>query len=122
MDELAKRITEYAATVDEANKRTLDPIIVELMRDRGLTYVGIIGEEGDDKQIRLGGLAGSQTQRTSRKLDTEPHRVSRNIPQDIVRDTLLREPSINPLKVGGVENWLAIFRLGRAQHVAYQLC
>jgi len=43
MDELAKRITEYAATVDEANKRTLDPIIVELMRDRGLTYVGIIG-------------------------------------------------------------------------------
>jgi hypothetical protein len=25
MDELAQRITEYAATVDEANKRTLDP-------------------------------------------------------------------------------------------------
>ena len=37
MDELAQRITEYAATVDEANKRTLDPIIIELMRDRGLT-------------------------------------------------------------------------------------
>jgi hypothetical protein len=37
MDELAQRITDYAATVDEANKRTLDPIIVELMCDRGLT-------------------------------------------------------------------------------------
>jgi hypothetical protein len=35
MDELAQRIPEYAATVDEANKRTLDPIIVELMRGRG---------------------------------------------------------------------------------------
>ena len=37
MDQLAQRITEYAATVDEANKRTLDTIIIELMRDRGLT-------------------------------------------------------------------------------------
>jgi hypothetical protein len=37
MDELAQHITEYAATVDEANKRTLDPIIIELMRGRGLT-------------------------------------------------------------------------------------
>jgi hypothetical protein len=37
VDELAQRITEYAATVDEANKRTLDPIIVELMCDLGLT-------------------------------------------------------------------------------------
>lgn len=35
MDQLAQRITEYAATVDEANKRTLDTIIIELMRDRG---------------------------------------------------------------------------------------
>jgi hypothetical protein len=102
--------------VDVVRVATLGPCTADV------TDVGIIGEEGDDKQIRPGGLAGSQTQRTSRKLDTEPHRVSRNIPQDIVRDTLLREPSINPLKVGGVENWLAIFRLGRAQHVAYQLC
>jgi hypothetical protein len=31
-------------------------------------------EEEDDKQIGLGGLAGSQAQRNSRKLDTEPHR------------------------------------------------
>jgi hypothetical protein len=37
MDELAHRITDYAVTVDEANKRTLDPFIIELMRDRGLT-------------------------------------------------------------------------------------
>jgi hypothetical protein len=37
MDELTQRITEYAATVHEANKRTLDPIIIQLMRDRGLT-------------------------------------------------------------------------------------
>ena len=37
LDELGQRITEYAATVDEANKRTLDAIIVELMRDRDLT-------------------------------------------------------------------------------------
>jgi hypothetical protein len=37
MDELAHGITEYAATVHEANKRTLDPIIIEWMRDRGLT-------------------------------------------------------------------------------------
>jgi hypothetical protein len=37
MDELAQHINEYAATVDEANKRTLDPIIIELMRGRGLT-------------------------------------------------------------------------------------
>jgi hypothetical protein len=40
MDEPAQRITdvyeEYAATVNEANKRTLDPINIELMRDRGL--------------------------------------------------------------------------------------
>lgn len=36
-DELAQRITDYAATVDEANKRTLGPVIVELIRDRGLT-------------------------------------------------------------------------------------
>jgi hypothetical protein len=34
MNELTRRITEYAATIDEANKRTLDPIIIELMRDR----------------------------------------------------------------------------------------
>ena len=34
MDELAQRITRYAAIVDEANKRTLGPIIVELMRSR----------------------------------------------------------------------------------------
>jgi hypothetical protein len=34
-DELAQRITEYAATVGEANKRTLDPVIIELMRQRG---------------------------------------------------------------------------------------
>jgi len=33
MPELAQRITEYAASVHEANKRTLDPIIIELMRD-----------------------------------------------------------------------------------------
>ena len=32
--ELAQRITDYAASVHEANKRTLDPIIVELMPDR----------------------------------------------------------------------------------------
>jgi hypothetical protein len=37
MDELVQRITEYAASVDEANKRTLDPIVIELMSDRGLT-------------------------------------------------------------------------------------
>lgn len=36
-NELAQRITDYAAMVDEADKRTLDPIIAELMRDRGLT-------------------------------------------------------------------------------------
>lgn len=36
MDELARRTTEYAAEVDEANKRTLDPIIIELLRDREL--------------------------------------------------------------------------------------
>jgi hypothetical protein len=34
MDQLTQRITEYAATVHEANMRTLDPIIIELMRDR----------------------------------------------------------------------------------------
>jgi hypothetical protein len=33
MDELAQRIAEYAAAVDVANKRTLDPIIIELLRD-----------------------------------------------------------------------------------------
>jgi hypothetical protein len=37
MDQLAQRIAEYAATVHEANKRTLDPFIIELMRDRGRT-------------------------------------------------------------------------------------
>jgi len=37
MDELAERITKYAATVDVANKRTLDPIIIKLLRDRELT-------------------------------------------------------------------------------------
>jgi hypothetical protein len=37
IDELAQRITEYAATIHEANTRTLDPIIIELARDRGLT-------------------------------------------------------------------------------------
>jgi hypothetical protein len=36
VDEFMQRITEYAATVHEANKRTLDPIIIQLMRDRGL--------------------------------------------------------------------------------------
>jgi hypothetical protein len=35
--ELTQLITEYAASVHEANKRTLDPIAVEMMRDRGLT-------------------------------------------------------------------------------------
>lgn len=37
MDELAEHIAEYAATVDEANKRTLDPVVIALMGDRGLT-------------------------------------------------------------------------------------
>ena len=37
MDELAQAINDYAATVGEANKRTLDPFIIELMRDRGVT-------------------------------------------------------------------------------------
>lgn len=31
MDELAEHIAEYAATVDEANKRTLDPVVIALM-------------------------------------------------------------------------------------------
>lgn len=30
---LAPRITEYAAMVDEANRRTLDPILVEFIND-----------------------------------------------------------------------------------------
>jgi hypothetical protein len=37
MDELAQRITKYAEEVHEANKRTLDPIIIELLRDRERT-------------------------------------------------------------------------------------
>ena len=34
MAELAEYLTEYAATVDEANKRTLDPVVIELMGGR----------------------------------------------------------------------------------------
>jgi hypothetical protein len=45
MDELAQRIAEYAAKVHEANKRTLDPIIIELIGGRGLTESGVIGVE-----------------------------------------------------------------------------
>ena len=35
--QLAQRITKYAEEVHEANKRTLDPIIIELLRDRERT-------------------------------------------------------------------------------------
>jgi hypothetical protein len=41
MPELAQRITEYAASVHEANKRTLDPIIVELMPNRRPRYAAV---------------------------------------------------------------------------------
>jgi hypothetical protein len=32
-DNLAQRIIEYAAAVDQANSRTLDPIVIELVND-----------------------------------------------------------------------------------------
>jgi len=31
--ELIEYLTEYAATVDDANKRTLDPVVIQLMGD-----------------------------------------------------------------------------------------
>lgn len=36
-ENLAQRLIEYAAAVDEANRRTLDPIVIELMSDRRRT-------------------------------------------------------------------------------------
>jgi hypothetical protein len=37
MENLAQRITEYAAAVDEANRRALDPIVIALMKNRQRT-------------------------------------------------------------------------------------